>query len=585
MGEVEESRVPRLKEGANFTSLPLEPADGYILSQIDGRMALSEIGLVTGLGEERVRELVTKLEGHGVIEWIGADDGAAAPSHEPPSRRSGKRPPVETLPPDAYPKSERATPLGAKSRKPTKAAKAAKAAKPAEAKAEEPKPSEPKVPGEPYTLSELEAAGADLGPERRKAILRAFYTMDELTLYEVLGVGPDDEKKAIRTAYFKLSKQFHPDTMYGKDLGAFKAKMVAVFKRLTEAYEVLGKKKRRAEYDAYIGLRLKTLRAEQRLEKGKAKAEEVAKERESVLPPAMEASPEIPAAPAIPSAPVASAAPSSTPSSTPSRPPSPRSSAPTRPSVRPSQRPSAPSTSEAARDTKRRLMARKLAAAAGRKLPGQRRSVPPGSRSSKAPPGASSRPPVDRSQVIRGLATSLKMSAVHTGGVDMAQRYVAQAKRDEEAGDLVSAANYLRLATALAPEREDVSAYHDRVAQELAVDLADTYRGQAAYEEKNGKWADAALSWGKVCDGRPNDPEAHWKAAYGLLKASGDLSRAKQYAQRAVDLDGSSFDAKKTLGLIFHGAGMPESARRLLEEAKALDPRDEMVENLLRELT
>ncbi|MBW2462464.1 MAG: DnaJ domain-containing protein [Deltaproteobacteria bacterium] len=580
MGEVEESRVPRLKEGANFTSLPLEPADGYILSQIDGRMALSEIGLITGLGAERVLELVTKLEVHGVLEWIGADDRAASPSGDAPSTLGGKRPRIDTLPPDGHPGPERPRSRGAKPAK----------AKPAEERPAAPEPDEPKVPGECYTLSELQAEAADLGTERMKAILRTFHTMDVLTLYLVLRFGPDVEKKDIRTAYFKLSKRFHPDAMYGKDLGAFKAKMVAVFKRLTEAYEVLGKKKRRAEYDAYIGLRLKTLRVEQRLEEGKANAAEVAKVRESVMPPAMEAPPAVPASPAAAKA-APPGAPSAAPSPTPSRPLPQRSSAPARPSAQPSPRASAAPTSAAARDTKRRLMARKLAAAAGRQLPGQGRSVPPGyrasqppRRSSKAPPGASSGPPPDKNHVIRGLATSLKMSAVHTGGVDLAQRYLAHAKRDEKAGDLVSAANYLRLATALAPERADLSAYHDRIAKELAVELADTYKAQAAYEEKNGKWAEAALSWGKVCDGRPNDPQAHWKAALGLLKAGGDLSRAKKYAQRAVDLDDASFDAKKTLGLIFHGAGMPESARRLLEAAMALDPRDEMVENLLREL-
>lgn len=233
-------------------------------------------------------------------------------------------------------------------------------------------------------------------------------------------------------------------------------------------------------------------------------------------------------------------------------------------------------------------MARKLAAAAGRRLPGQKSSLPPGAsqrpRSSRSTAGAGQRQPADKGQIIRGLATSLKMSAAHTGGVDMAHRYVAEAKREEKGGDLVAAANYLRLAIALAPERQDVAAYHDRIAKAVAVDLADTYVAKATYEEKNGKWAEAALSWGKVCDGRPNDADAHWKAARGLFRAAGDLSRAKNYAQRAVDLDAINFDAKKTLGLIFHGAGMPESARRVLAEAKALDPRDEMVENLLREL-
>ena len=49
-------------------------------------------------------------------------------------------------------------------------------------------------------------------------------------------------------------------------------------------------------------------------------------------------------------------------------------------------------------------------------------------------------------------------------------------------------------------------------------------------------------------------------------------------------LDPDSFDAYKTLGTIFHLAGMALNARRALERAAELDPSDHMVENLLREL-
>ena len=57
---------------------------------------------------------------------------------------------------------------------------------------------------------------------------------------------------ALGSPAFRLSKQFHPDTLFGKRLGSYKQKMEAVFKRLTDAYDVLGKKKRRAKYDEYL---------------------------------------------------------------------------------------------------------------------------------------------------------------------------------------------------------------------------------------------------------------------------------------------------------------------------------------------
>jgi tetratricopeptide (TPR) repeat protein len=235
--------------------------------------------------------------------------------------------------------------------------------------------------------------------------------------------------------------------------------------------------------------------------------------------------------------------------------------------------------SEEARERKRQLMARKLAAATGRHMPGAPRAAAP----SKPPPREAT--PETRKQALRGLASSLKETATFTGGVDLAQRYLEEAKRLEEAGNLVQAANALRLAVALAPDRRDVHEQHDRVARLVARDLADDYAKQAEYEEQNEKWADAALSWARVCEGRPHDGQAHLRAAKCLFQLGKDLQKAKSFAQRAVELLPDEAESHKQLGLVYHAAGMKLNARRALELAIELDPKDEMVENLLRELS
>jgi curved DNA-binding protein CbpA len=550
--------VPRLRADADFGSLSLEPADGYILSQIDGATPVEEIGLLTGLGASRVQTLVDKLDAHGAIEWVEAPVGATQAPDKRDRPRKAKRPPVEPIVVAPQKKLE---------------------------------------PGQLYDPAELDEPDVDIGPVRRKFILDTFYRLEELTFYELLDVDPDADKADIRGAYFKLSKAFHPDTMFGKRLGAFKRKMEEVFKRLTEAYEVLGKKKRRQEYDVYIALRLKTLRAEREIERGRRTAEAMAAEaaaqaleaplEEPAAEPADEASEPPPSSVAplepTPSQPASSVAPSMPTSS-----PPPDSAAESRPapqSERPSDRASGPasrvtsppaaSRTDAERvATRRQLMARKLAAASGRSVPGHS-SIPPARRT---PAGGS------KKQVLRSLASSLKATAEFTGGVDLAQRYVEQAKRQDEEGDRVAAANSLRLAVALAPDRRDIADLHAEMAFEVAKGLAETYIAQANYEENNHKWADAGLSWAKVCEGRPREVLPHVKAALCMVRASGDLRRAKDFAQRAVDLDPDNFDAQKTLGLVFHAAGMAKNARRALEAAYALDSRDEMVENLLREL-
>ncbi|USS91012.1 molecular chaperone DnaJ [Fructilactobacillus carniphilus] len=62
--------------------------------------------------------------------------------------------------------------------------------------------------------------------------------------YDVLGVSKDASEKDINHAYRHLSKKYHPDI--NKEPGAEEK-----FKEITEAYEVLSDKQKRANYDQY----------------------------------------------------------------------------------------------------------------------------------------------------------------------------------------------------------------------------------------------------------------------------------------------------------------------------------------------
>lgn len=60
--------------------------------------------------------------------------------------------------------------------------------------------------------------------------------------YQVLGVDESADKKAIKAAYRKLARKYHPDINSEADAEE-------KFKEVAEAYEVLGNKEKRAEYD------------------------------------------------------------------------------------------------------------------------------------------------------------------------------------------------------------------------------------------------------------------------------------------------------------------------------------------------
>jgi len=61
--------------------------------------------------------------------------------------------------------------------------------------------------------------------------------------YKILGVGKNAVQKDIKNAYRKLARQYHPDAKPGDKAAEDR------FKEASEAYEVLGDKAKRAEYD------------------------------------------------------------------------------------------------------------------------------------------------------------------------------------------------------------------------------------------------------------------------------------------------------------------------------------------------
>lgn len=201
-----------------------------------------------------------------------------------------------------------------------------------------------------------------------------------------------------------------------------------------------------------------------------------------------------------------------------------------------------------------------------------------------SPPPPPPPPPATKEGVIRDLASSLMGAATLTGGLDPVQRHVAEAKRSLADGQAAEAVRKLRLAVALAPDDHEIRALHDKVARDLAASLADNYAEQAQYEERHQKWAAAAISWQRVVDGRPNEASCHWRCAKALLESSGDMKQAVRLAQRAVELEPNNVFAVRVLGRAFMSAGMTLNAKRELERAIALDPRDEPTKALLKEL-
>lgn len=383
--------------------------------------------------------------------------------------------------------------------------------------------------------------------ELQETIIKAFHRSDKLNHYELLGVAVDADRAEIRKAYFALSKTFHPDAYYGKRLGSFKPKMEVVFRKVTDAYEAVGRAKKREAYDRYLNQSIAVSAAEQQMDRGEERAQAMADALNRTPIAERQAQP------------VASTAPGGqwSPSKAPAK-------------AVPSLEPGTPEHDRMQR--KRELLERKLRGRSPRRSVKPVRSVPV--------PTAK----VGQKTALRDLTRSLKQTAVLTGGVDRADRHIDNARVAEADGDLAGAANALRMAIALDASRTELQTEYQRVNSHLRVQLLDIHREQAKYEEENNLWAAASISWAKVAEAAPEDATAPGRAAKALMAAGGDLRKARDFALRSLELAPDSLETRLLLTRIYIGAGMDASASKELEEAAKLDPGHEMVKNLRKQL-
>ncbi|HEY6078689.1 MAG TPA: DnaJ domain-containing protein, partial [Polyangiaceae bacterium] len=217
------SRLPRLLPGTDLRSLSISPAEAFVVSRIDGATSVAEIAEETGRPLDEVSALLERL----------AELGALVLEEPAPQRMAERRASPAPAP----------RPSGAIRMGPIVETKGVSQLKhPAAAL---------------YDAAELDEA-IDIDVERRRRILDAYYKLDQLNHYQVIGVDPRADKKAIKAAYFEVVHLFHPDRYFGKKVGSFKSKLEKVFSRLTQSYDVLSRAASRAEYDAYLQAQSKT---------------------------------------------------------------------------------------------------------------------------------------------------------------------------------------------------------------------------------------------------------------------------------------------------------------------------------------
>jgi tetratricopeptide (TPR) repeat protein len=271
-----------------FQQLTLSPADGFVLSRVDGVASAREILQMIPLPVEETQKSLFGLLSTGVIEYAEGQKrkrDAAAPAHPPREAVAAPLPaptahaetpaeaPVAPTPPAPTPPAPApppAPPVAAPSPAPAAPPPSAAPAPPpagaapatAPAPHSTPQPSHPPPPAPaaaPATAHVAEPPAAPAAPldpkaeERRREILEAWEGLKERNHFEVLGLQRAVGEAEVKEAYFRLAKRFHPDVHHGASLGDLRDKLEAVFIRLGEAYDTLRDPKKRADYEERLG--------------------------------------------------------------------------------------------------------------------------------------------------------------------------------------------------------------------------------------------------------------------------------------------------------------------------------------------
>jgi curved DNA-binding protein CbpA len=493
------SRVPRLLSGHNLKSIPLSPAEQYLVSMIDGVLGEQELALVAGLSPAQAAATLDRLVKAGAI---ALDAGAPEPPPPPPPR-----PPMATLP-------------------------------------------EGGVASLRYDPALLEEQ-VDLEPEKKRRVLDLFYRLDDLTYYKLLGIEPQAEKKQIKNAYYATAPEFHPDKYFRKNLGSYKQKIEAIFARITLAHDTLTSAERRAEYDEYL---------EQTKQN---RAMSAVFEQTAADMAAAEAAVQKAAAAAITAQPA--------------------------PRPEPVARPSAPAMPAVSQEEilrqRREALARKLTG--GRPAPTRR----PGSESvTRMPAVAPPQPPISQAappsdpEAMERAAESLRMrheAAVTEAKRQQLQRHLDSGRAALDRQDWAAAANSFRIASSLEPEDPRVQNACNEGLRVVAAALADGYWKQAVYEEGQERWAEAALSYAKVCQGKPDNAVAHERVAYTTIRSSGNVRRAVEFARKAVEIAPKQPEFHVTLARAYLAAGLEKSVHGELDRALQLAPKDPKIQQLV----
>jgi len=211
----------KLRASPGFDPLKAKvlPEEYFLYSRFDGNQTLRDVLLESGLPVDRAIAIVVKLRSMGALllptETADVTEKIATrTSHDTTER-------LLVRGPDATEKIHTRTAAGS--------------SPPAlDTSLPDPDPDELRALTEPSVLTDAQ----------RRQILAIARLLDpdktgRRDPWALLGVAQGSDAQTLKRAYFKLSKDIHPDRFYGRQLGSFAVRLSTVFEAVSRAYERL----------------------------------------------------------------------------------------------------------------------------------------------------------------------------------------------------------------------------------------------------------------------------------------------------------------------------------------------------------
>jgi len=235
----------RVSPGFDPLKAAVGPQEYFVLSRIDGLQTLRDVLLATGLPVERAITIVQRLRSLGALLVPGETEpaGAAARSSATPASSTS------AVPPQVRPSAPASSGHGAGSppspRGPASSAPPPTSSGLRRAASNQPPPPPPseREPEHDLTLPETTASelaalreDVELDDRIRRRILAMARLADGRDPWALIGLPSGSEPRDLKRAYFKLSKEIHPDRYFGQRLGGFAERLPFVFEALSRAY-------------------------------------------------------------------------------------------------------------------------------------------------------------------------------------------------------------------------------------------------------------------------------------------------------------------------------------------------------------